>query len=448
VTKAEDLIRSTTRAVASTVRDVPPLHLDPAGDELQGPAHGLPLTRRPHASVWPGRWRAWLGPVIAVVAVIAVALALVIVKHTPNDSAPPPITHKTAALPDGVPRYYVAWMQADRPYLVVGNTATGARIAEVMSPSGVSLESVFGGAADDRTFIVTGDRPHGVTAGTQWYQLRLTPGGKTPARLTPLPVPVRQAPAGVAISPDGRKLAVALPGTPAVLRVYSMATGALLRTWSAPAGRIMAIKAPLGSWQFTAMVLRWSPDSRTLAFTWNATEIRELDASATDGNLLARSGKLVPIGTVIFSASTLTCNATQGWSLTDQLTGVEGGRWAVCAGTWQATAKSTWSPAPGSAGKCPSGHEVTFDFPYVTSSSTFEGPPSVTECPSQARAGDGAYIGWASADGSTLIGSLVWNGHSEFGIFGSVNGFYFTPLPPLPVSIPHPSGTLAGTDAW
>jgi hypothetical protein len=37
----EDLIRSTTRAIASTVRDVPPLRLDPAGGELGSRARGL-----------------------------------------------------------------------------------------------------------------------------------------------------------------------------------------------------------------------------------------------------------------------------------------------------------------------------------------------------------------------------------------------------------------------
>jgi hypothetical protein len=67
------------------------------------------------------------------------------------------------------------------------------------------------------------------------------------------------------------------------------------------------------------------------------------------------------------------------------------------------------------------------------------GLAQVFVCPSQIQAGDGAYLGWASADGSTLIGALVANGHSRFGI---VHGGHFTPLPPLPVSM------LAGGDAW
>jgi hypothetical protein len=39
---------------------------------------------------------------------------------------------------------------------------------------------------------------------------------------------------------------------------------------------------------------------------------------------------------------------------------------------------------------------------------------------------NGAYLGWASADGSVLIGSQVCDGQSRFGIF---RGSHFTPLP-------------------
>ena len=455
MTRAEDLVRSTTRAIASTVHDVPPLRLELAPDELRSAGQDLPRPR-PRAGGWPGRWRPWLAPVTAAVAVVAVALALVIVKDTPNGPVVPRGTHTNAPVPEGVhtnapvpegvPEYYVAWMQADRPYLVVGDTGTGATVATVMSPAGVFLTDVYGTAADDRTFVVTGDRARGASTGTQWYLLRIAPGSRTPAVLTPLPVPVRQAPAGVALSPDGTKLAVALPGAPAVLRVYTVATGALLRTWSAPAGQIMPARLASDSWKFTGTVLRWFADGRALAFTWNATEIRELDATAPDGNLLARSSKLVPIGTIIKSPDgTVTCNAAQGWSLIrgnpDPL--------IICAGSWQLTATpSSGSPAPGSAGQCPGGNGVDIGFPFVTTGGDELDPPWETECPSQAKTGDGAYIGWASADGSYLIGSLVWNGHSRFGIFTSVNGFHFTPLPALPPSMPTPAGILDGTDAW
>jgi hypothetical protein len=70
---------------------------------------------------------------------------------------------------------------------------------------------------------------------------------------------------------------------------------------------------------------------------------------------------------------------------------------------------------------------------------------SESECPGQVQAGDGAYIGWTNADGTILIGSLVWNGHSRFGIY---RGGRFTPLPELPASMPTRTGVLVGTDAW
>jgi hypothetical protein len=69
----------------------------------------------------------------------------------------------------------------------------------------------------------------------------------------------------------------------------------------------------------------------------------------------------------------------------------------------------------------------------------------VPECPSQVQTGDGAYIGWANADGSVIIGSQVWAGHERFGIFRGGN---FTPLPALPVSVPVPAGVMDGTGAW
>jgi hypothetical protein len=47
-----------------------------------------------------------------------------------------------------------------------------------------SFEAVYGMAADDRTFVVTGKRLHGADAGTVWYLLRI---GRASARyfLTP-----------------------------------------------------------------------------------------------------------------------------------------------------------------------------------------------------------------------------------------------------------------------
>ena len=112
---------------------------------------------------------------------------------------------------------------------------------------------------------------------------------------------MRQNPAGVAISPDGTELAVALAGSPATLRIYSISTGKVLRCWSATVPGQLAVEsasAAGGSSQFTAArVLRWSPDGQQLAFAWNSTAIRVLDVSAPDGNLITSSSLLAAIGT-------------------------------------------------------------------------------------------------------------------------------------------------------
>jgi hypothetical protein len=333
----------------------------------------------------------------------------------------------------GVPEYYVAWMQADTPYLVVGNTFTGQTIATVGAPAGVSLEAVYGMAADDRTFVVTGQRLHGADAGTVWYLLRIAPGSAAPARLTPLPIPARQDPAGAAVSPDGTRLAVALPGSPATLRVYSVSSGSLIREWSTTAsGELTAEKVQPGSWQFTAMVLRWSPDGRQLAFTWNASAIRVLDATAPDGDLIARSKLDAGISTVyLLDGVSITCNAAQGWQPITVAKGAVAGQGTVCAG----------SERSGN----PSRNSIGFLRSYGSSQASYVGLESGSYCSAQAEPVNGAYIGWANADGSAVIGSQVCGGQSRFGIF---RGSKFTPLPALPNSLPVPAGVMDGTFVW
>jgi hypothetical protein len=460
----EDRALAAMRAIGDTVRDAPPLELPPgapdlaAADEVQLGAHSArrPSQRRPGGAARPGRrdrdrrWRSRLAPVAAAVVVVAVAIALVTIKDVPNGrvASPSPSTTSTGpaaknvSIP-GVPEYYVAWMQADTPYLVVGDTATGNQVGEVAEPHGVYLEEIYGAAADDRTFIVMGDRLGSPDGGTAvWYLLRIDPGGGTPARLTQVPIPVRQNPAGVAISPDGTELAVALAGNPATVRIYSIATGQVLRTWSATVPGAVAVESQTasgGSSQFTAAaVLRWSSDGKQLAFAWNSTAIRVLDASAPDGNLMTSSTLLAAIGTTINKDSSVTCSASQGWEL------IAGGQGVICAGSQLAMV-----PRGASAGECGQGGRTFVGFLEKTKDDQ-DGVESnltdfETECSAHAAYPDGAYIGWANTDGSVVIGSLVWDGHVRFGLFRDGR---FTPLPALPTSVPVPTGVLIGTDDW
>jgi hypothetical protein len=439
VTSTEKRARAAMRAIAGTVQGAPPLRL---------PSAAAPSAAAPSAGGWRRhlRWSV-LAPVAAAVTIVAVAIALAAVRNSPGGAAgPPPASSASPAggptytTAEGVPEYYVAWMQADTPYLIIGSTLTGQVRATVQAPDNVRLTGVYGTAGNDSTFLVTGVLVHGPDSNTMFYLLRIAPGGSDPVRWIPLPVPDLPSPAGVALSPDGTELAVALPGSPATLRVYSVATGALLRSWSTTApGDIRAEKVPPGSWQFTAMALRWSADGQEIGFAWNASAIRVLGASAPDGDLIGRSSLLAAIGQTYDTGGSFTCTAAQGWQL------VSGGQGILCAGGAE---EDRYSCAGATDGKCqfikqlPIGFFQQFpDGQGGTESELLDGKSGCTN----PQPVNGAYLGWANADGSVIIGSEVCDGQSRFGIF---RGSHFTALPALPDSVPVAAGVLVGTVAW
>jgi len=233
------------RAVASTVTDAPPLRLAPR----PGYRAARPAPRR--------RWQRWGVPLAAALTVIAVAVALVTARDaSPRRVAPPASPAPTV---DGVPAYYAALVTAGSAQtapeqIAIGETVTGKRIATVAPPAGTTFTGVTG-AADDRTFVVDA-QPGSLDAESEpfaprtWYLLRISPGAADPAQLTRLPIPAT-APgtdvAAVALSPDGTELAVGLqpnalndPGGPVYLRVYSVASGAVLHSWSSVGGGVLA----------------------------------------------------------------------------------------------------------------------------------------------------------------------------------------------------------------
>jgi hypothetical protein len=141
-----------------------------------------------------------------------------------------------------------------------------------------------------------------------WYLLRISPGGKEAYRLTRLNLPDMRAWViqGIALSASGHDLAVALMsaganGTPAcVLRIYSVATGKLLHSWStndrAAFGPLYSDSLPL-----SGISLSWTDGDRSLAFP----------AAIGSGNgqyqerllhVTTRSGDLMAESRVIWSA--------------------------------------------------------------------------------------------------------------------------------------------------
>jgi hypothetical protein len=466
------------RDLARTVTGAPPLRLaeavdlapdagsapgakaapasDAAPPRRRGPR--LPGARRPGGPRRPRRagplrrspWSV-LAPVAAAVTVVAVAVSLVLVRGIPSGLVAAPASSSSSAstgptdmpVPAGLPGYYAAWVRTDAgtPSLLVGDTITGRVIAQVTVPRVMVLTGVFGTASNDSTFVVTAGRLNNLIQGpeTIWYLLTVAPDGSGHARLTPLPTQAPQSPAGVALSPDASKLAVALPGSPATLRVYATATGRLLRAWSTTApGQIAAEKPQPNSTGLPAMSLRWSADGRQLAFTWNAADIRVLSATAPDGNLISASKPLASIGTGYgLDGASYTCDAARGWTL------IDGGQGTICAGGLE-----MYSPSCAD-GTCTQVRQVFAGFlreaPYGQGGSETEVLDRVSGCSDQPQPGEGAYLDWANADGSVLIGSFVCDKQSRFGAF---RGNGFAPLPALPASPPLSSGVPYGTVAW
>jgi hypothetical protein len=301
------------------MRPVRPLDLRPSADHVQAPA-------KPHRTRLPGRWRGQLIPLAAAAAVIAVAATLVGVRGLtaagPGSRSTPATTSTSAAVPaNGLPRYYVAisYTAASSAGGLVQNayladTSTGKQVATFKPPSDAMFNYVAA-SSDDKTFVLRAlagpnygpsgssfsdsELKAGIPAHTLWYVVRLTPGAAQQARLTRIPIAssfTNDGLDGVAVSPDGRTLAVIFSknggtssGLETTLQTYSLATGQVLHTWT-------------GSLTGAVGGLTWLDDGRTLAFlfpTFNAPEnIRTLNTTSPGTNLIGDSRPVfsVPAG--------------------------------------------------------------------------------------------------------------------------------------------------------
>jgi hypothetical protein len=357
MSREEDLIRSTTHAIASTVREVPPLRLEPAADELRSPAR-VPRRERGHARHW---W-SWGAPLTAAAVVVALAISLVLVKDIPNGSAVPSNTNSSTAGPAGAPRYYVALTEVTRQTrtltdgvqdgIVVGDSLTGKTLATFAPPANTTFQSVTA-AADDRTFVVfaltssTGSfnpSSKSVTLTGSWYEVRLAPGTANLARLSKLPIKPwswagqhSSAPSpgeiyATALSASGQELAVAdVPDLPAAdkpwnwqeVKVFSVATGRLLHDWTenAPNDVLEGVGSesfdgiPTGpsnlTWIDGDQALALATSSHNVAGTVTGT-IRRLNvAGPTRGDLMADSS-VIWSGKLTWNEG-YGCYAVDGW---------------------------------------------------------------------------------------------------------------------------------------
>jgi hypothetical protein len=264
-------------------------------------------TRRP-------RWRPHLLPLTAAAAVIAVITAGALVAGL--TTAHKPAAHKPAVSGStlaGLPRFYVTTSSGPDGrgiQAVVRGSASGKVTGTVPVPSAIPVEWADSGgtfvtaAADDRSFIIGvqgGQEPTKIGLDLRLFRFAISAAGK-PGHLTELAAaPVRnETTEGIALSPDGKLLAVSLmsdsAGNAPTIQVLNLATGAT-RTWTTPTRNYPYLIGPPS----------WADGSRVIAFSWlNAEQsglmaaprgIRLLDINAPGDNLLAGT-LIVPRGVV------------------------------------------------------------------------------------------------------------------------------------------------------
>jgi hypothetical protein len=254
---------------------IPPLSL-PAGN-------GRQAARRPARG--RRRWPAWLTPLAAAAAVLAVVAGALTV--TRMNSSGPAQRPATATPYSRLPSYYavtvsgnvVSYTSGGTQYAsqVLGRsvqirvTATGRLAATVRPPGPDNDFAVLSGSADGRTFVLGAERYWGFrganspltgaldqAAALRFVVLHVTPDGDVRQSGLSLPFAVRpgQQPS-IALSPDGARLAVAYGGggQAAIVRVITLATGQVWE-WRWPQVRWTPLIQGQGS---------WTADGRTLA---------------------------------------------------------------------------------------------------------------------------------------------------------------------------------------
>ncbi len=279
----DDRIRTATEATAATVREIRPLNLPPGAVPARGHR-----SRHAHPARAPRRWLSWGAPIAAAALVTAVALALVLLRQAPPQPGPAaPTSAPSATAP--VPRYYAFLDRTGG--IVVADDQAGRTLKALAPPAGQDFTGVTA-AADDRTFVLSSfDK---AKAETTWYLLRVTPGAADPARLTQLPIqPLRAQVSGLALSQDGRELAVMFATSSLQLWTYSVSSGALLGSWRTDTDYWMLRTAGANAYG-----LSWLADGRHVAFRFDAyaknslthlVTVRALDVTAAGHDLMADS---------------------------------------------------------------------------------------------------------------------------------------------------------------
>jgi hypothetical protein len=410
-----DQVRAATRSAAAVITKdtVPPLRLDES-----------PGGRRPR----PGhRTRpAWVAPLAAAAAIIIVAGGAVTARSllakspAPRPSAPAAPAHGApAGSYAGVPPYYVA--VANSSLTVVRRTWTGATLARITARTPVVGVA---GAADGRTFVLDEQRSTG-SSGTwvgrpAFYLLRLTASGaeESLTRLAVPAIPSGTVVSGLALSPDGSKLAVDVDsgGFPTArfmeIMTYTLATGAF-RSWTTS-----GVTNADASYGFTgsgvdgAQSISWTADSRTLAFgvrNQAGVGVRLLDTAAGGTDLMADSRLAVTVRNFGDLVGSLRNAAPPYYFVsctTDAMISMDGS--AIVCGYSTTIRKTT-----------------TMGFArYSTRTGKMNHVAGLVHFRGKAPLGISLY--WVNSTGKIAIGTSETSGGGRVGV---MNGNTFTPLP-------------------
>jgi hypothetical protein len=264
----------------------------------------------------------WLAPVAAVAAVIGVITGVSVASQpasqqpSAGQQAVPAIAQPTGPMP----RYYVTAFQTfggggdgePATFAVVHDSVTGAALATVRLPT-LTAQGGTGGlrisaAGDDRTFLIT-QQPGSAVIG--FYLLRLAADGRS-AKLSKQPVNLPRPLSVVdqALSPDGRRLALAVQDCGSTscrydgIRVVTLATGAV-SSWTTRANGFPLNVSWVGNGQ---VAFEWQSDAQG----GQQTGYRLLSLSGTRRDLLAARaiGSPAPESTHYVPAALVTANGS------------------------------------------------------------------------------------------------------------------------------------------
>jgi hypothetical protein len=378
----------------------------------------------------PRRWPGWLAPVTAAAAVAGVIIASLAISGVILRRPAGTGSANSSGVFAKVPRYLVAVPEIPGP-AVVGATATGAVLGTVAPPKPYTMFTSVAAAGDGRTFVLAA-APGPDRGPVKFYRLVLGRAGH-PGRLAPLPIPPQTAGLpGLALSPDGSKLAVSLPPvhghTGSKIQVFSLATGAR-REWVWPGHGTISVGA--GSNGATS----WEANNRTLLFevtTHTKTgwpgQLRLLDTGGPAGSLLASSTR-IPVP-----------SADLGWQYNNVTHRIIGIPLITGDGTKLVTPFFHHAAPP-----------KVFGF-TITEFSVHTGKP--VQVLYQRRTGSEAGatgVWWVNTSGTAVIATRPLPGlSSHFGgsVFGVQTPTTFTPLPPRAQRLFIRHGLLFRLPAW